>query len=170
MARSRLWGGLVYRPLDGPAEEAAGLFRFAGAWSPPAPDAGWGAWDGPHLVGAALFERASGAAMMHGPVVVAPKSEAAQDHLDPAREPLEIAAQLLADGLAHATASRIDTVFARPQGLDRLWVRSGFIPVPEAELPAELRGRPGAGLYGWRGGSALWTAGRGAPARVTAGR
>jgi hypothetical protein len=105
--------------------------------------------------------------MMHGPVVVAPGPEATPDHPDPARDPLEIAAQLLADVLDHAATARIDTVFARPQGLDRLWVRSGFIPVPEAELPGDLRGRPGAGLYGWRGGSALWSAaGRGAPARA----
>ena len=167
MARSRTWGGLAYRPLDGPAESAAGLFRFAGAWSPPAPDAGWGAWDGSRLLGAALLERAGGAAMMHGPVVVTPEPEATPDHPDPARDPLEIASQLLADVLDHAATARIDTVFARPQGLDRLWVRSGFIPVPEAELPGDLRGRPGAGLYGWRGGSALWSAaGRGAPSRA----
>jgi hypothetical protein len=165
VARSRAWGGLAYRPLDGPADDAAELFRFAGAWSPPAPDAGWGAWDGPRLVGAALLERAGGAVMMHGPVVVAPEPEAPADHPDSARDPLEIAAQLLADVLDHAATARIDTVFARPQGLDGLWVRSGFIPVPEAELPGDLRGRPGAGLYGWRGGSALWSAaGRGAPA------
>jgi hypothetical protein len=43
-----------------------------------------------------------------------------------------------------------------------VWVREGFIPVPEAELPRELQGRPGLGLFGWRGGTALWsTAGRG---------
>ena len=167
MARSRTWGGLAYRPLDGPAESAGGLFRFAGALSPPSPDAGWGAWDGSRLVGAALLERVGEAAMIHGPVVVAREPEAAPDHADPARDPLEIAAQLLADILDHAATARIDTVFARPQGLDRLWVRSGFIPVPEAELPGDLRGRPGAGLYGWRGGSALWSAaGRGAPARA----
>ena len=50
-----------------------------------------------------------------------------------------------------------DTAFARPQGLDRVWIRFGFIPVPETALPAAFAGRPGAGLYGWRGGSALWT-------------
>jgi hypothetical protein len=36
-------------------------------------------------------------------------------------------------------------------------VRFGFIPVPESTLPPALAGRPGAGLYAWRGGSALWT-------------
>jgi hypothetical protein len=29
--------------------------------------------------------------------------------------------------------------------------------VPEVALPPALAGRPGAGLYAWRGGSALWT-------------
>jgi hypothetical protein len=173
VARSKAWGGLAYRPLDAPAEEAAGLFRFAGAWSPPAPDAGWGAWDGARLVGAALLERAGDSAMLYGPVVVALELGALSDQADSARDPLEIAAQLLADALAYAPTVRIDTVFARPQGLDRLWVRFGFIPVPEAELPGDLRGRPGAGggLFGWRGGTALWSAaGRGTPARAAARR
>ena len=49
------------------------------------------------------------------------------------------------------------TLFARPQSLDRVWVRFGFVPVPESTLPSELAGREGAGLYAWRGGSALWT-------------
>jgi hypothetical protein len=47
-------------------------------------------------------------------------------------------------------------------------VRLGFIPVPEAELPETLRGRPGIGLFGWRGGSALWSAaGRGRDRRAS---
>jgi len=54
-------------------------------------------------------------------------------------------------------AAGVRTVYARPQGLDRVWVRFGFIPVPESTLPAGLAGRPGAGLFAWRGGSALWT-------------
>ena len=71
---------------------------------------------------------------------------------------------LLANALDGAGGQIIDTVFTRPQGLDRLWVRQGFIPVPESELPQALRGRPGLGLYGWRGGTALWsTAGRNSP-------
>lgn len=177
MARSKAWRGLSYRPLERPAEEAAALFRFAGAWAPSAPDAGWGAWDGERLVGAALIERVGAAAMVHGPVVVTrepgqpdgPSTESSAP--EPGADPLEIAEQLLADILAHAGPARVDTLFARPQGLDRLWVRSGFIPVPEGELPADLRGRPGAGLFGWRGGTALWSAaGRGAPARAAAGR
>ncbi len=84
--------------------------------------------------------------MIHGPVVV--ESE----------EPLEVAARLLAAALPHVTAQRVETLFARPQGLDRVWVRFGFIPVPEADLPPPLKGRPGSGLYAWRGGSALWSA------------
>ena len=57
----------------------------------------------------------------------------------------------------HASASGVVTLFARPQSLDRVWVRFGFIPVPESTLPPDLAGRPGAGLYAWRGGTALWT-------------
>jgi hypothetical protein len=93
--------------------------------------------------------------MLHGPVVVAPAGM-------PAEEVLGVAGELTAQGLAQAGSAGIETVFARPQGLDRVWVRAGFIPVPEAELPRGLRGRPGLGLFGWRGGTALWsTAGRG---------
>jgi len=72
-------------------------------------------------------------------------------------EPLETAAQLVAAALDHAGALGAETLFARPQGLDRVWVRFGFIPVPESTLPTPLAGRVGAGLYAWRGGSALWT-------------
>lgn len=86
--------------------------------------------------------------MVHGPVVVE------------AEDPVEIATQLLAAALSHIPAAGIETLFARPQGLDRVWVRFGFIPVPEADLPAAFKGRPGSGLYGWRGGSALWSSRR----------
>ncbi|OGK86277.1 MAG: hypothetical protein A2050_03875 [Candidatus Rokubacteria bacterium GWA2_73_35] len=72
-------------------------------------------------------------------------------------DPLEIASQLVAAALDHATAAGAATLFARPQGLDRVWVRFGFIPVPESTLPAGLAGRAGAGLFAWRGGSALWS-------------
>jgi len=51
----------------------------------------------------------------------------------------------------------VETIFTRPIGLDRVWVRLGFIPVPETTLPSALSGRAGAGLYAWRGGTALWT-------------
>ena len=83
--------------------------------------------------------------LLHGPV------------LNAETEPLEIASQLVAAVLDHATASGVVTVFARPLSLDRVWIRFGFIPVPETTLPTELAGRPGAGLYAWRGGTALWT-------------
>ena len=96
-------------------------------------------------VGAVVAERSGPAVMLHGPVVV---SET---------EPLEIASQLVAAVLDHATAAGVVTLFTRPQSLDRVWVRFGFIPVPESTLPPVLAGRPGAGLYAWRGGSALWT-------------
>jgi hypothetical protein len=100
---------------------------------------------GERLVGAVLAERDGPAMLLHGPVVVA-------EH-----EPLEIASQLLAAVLDHATAAGVVTLYTRPQSLDRVWVRFGFIPVPESTLPPALAGRPGAGLYAWRGGSALWT-------------
>ena len=71
--------------------------------------------------------------------------------------PLEIAAQLVAAAIDHATALGVKTIYARPQGLDRVWIRYGFMPVPEVALPAALAGRAGIGLYAWRGNSALWT-------------
>jgi N-acetylglutamate synthase-like GNAT family acetyltransferase len=83
--------------------------------------------------------------LLHGPVVRAES------------EPLEIASQLVAAVVDHAVASGVVTLFARPQSLDRIWVRFGFIPVPEGTLPPGLAGRPGSGLYAWRGGTALWT-------------
>ena len=157
MGRSSPTSALAYRPLTAPWEQPLELFRFAGAWVPPPADvhAGWGAWEGAHLVGALLMERAGASAMLHGPVVVAPSGM-------PSEEVVAVAAELTGQALAHAGPAAIETIFARPQGLDRVWVRSGFIPVPEAELPPGLRGRPGLGLFGWRGGTALWsTAGRG---------
>ena len=159
MVRSEGWAELAFRPLSAPWSEALELFGFAGAWAPAAAgvDAGWGAWDGTRLGGALLLERAGPAGLLHGPVMVAPPAASPEDVLDAAE-------RLLTDALAHAQGGGLMTVFARPQGLDRLWARAGFIPVPEAELPGPLRGRPGVGLFGWRGGTALWsTAGRGAP-------
>jgi hypothetical protein len=124
------------------------LFDFAAVpW--PASDAvavAWGATDGgQRLIGAVVGERSGPAMLLHGPVL---KAET---------EPLEIASQLVAAVLDHATASGVVTLFARPLSLDRVWIRFGFIPVPETTLPSELTGRPGAGLYAWRGGTALWT-------------
>ena len=124
------------------------LFDFAAVpW--PASDAvavAWGATDGgQRLVGAVVGERSGPAMLLHGPVLRAET------------EPLEIASQLVAAVLDHATASGVVTLFARPLSLDRVWIRFGFIPVPETTLPSELTGRPGAGLYAWRGGTALWT-------------
>lgn len=180
MARSSSWEGLTYRPLEAPGRDAAELLSFVGAWAPPADavESGWGAWAGDRLVGALLLERAGSSAMLHGPVVVAPEPPGppagAPADAPPAEaggSALEVAAQLLADALAHATARGFETVFTRPQGLDRLWVRSGFIPVPELQLPRALRGRPGLGLFAWRGGSAIWSAaGRGAARPTSRGR
>jgi hypothetical protein len=143
----RVWQGLGYRPLPD-AAAARALFDFA-AVSWPTLDRiafAWGAFTGgDRLVGALVAESAERSLMFHGPVV------AAED------DPLEVAAQLVAAALDHAAALGLETVFARPLGLDRVWVRFGFIPVPESTLPSALAGRPGAGLYAWRGGTALWT-------------
>ena len=163
MARSKDWEGLGFRALDEPGREARELFGFVGAWTPPAADIekGWGAWQGEMLVGAVVLERAGGAAMLHGPVITAPPDA------DP-EAALDAGAGLVTPALAWSEAAKVETVFARPQGLDRVWVRLGFIPVPEAELPEPLRGRPGIGLFGWRGGSALWSAaGRGRDRRAS---
>ena len=124
------------------------LFDFAAVPWPASDDiaVAWGATDGgQRLIGAVIGERSGPAMLLHGPVL---RTEA---------EPLEIASQLVAAVLDHATASGVVTLFARPLSLDRVWIRFGFIPVPETTLPSELTGRPGAGLYAWRGGTALWT-------------
>jgi len=162
LARSRIWDSLTFRLLADPGCEARELFGFVGAWAPAAANIamGWGAWEGETLVGCALLERAEGAAMLHGPAIAAPPGADPDSTLD-------AAAGLAALALAAVEAAKIETLFARPQGLDRVWVRLGFIPVPEAELPDALRGRPGVGLFGWRGGSALWSAaGRGRDRRA----
>src|SRR4029450_9153909 len=96
-------------------------------------------------------------------VVVTPDAE------DP-EAPFDIAVQLLEPALSLSEAQGIDRLYTRPQGLDRIWVRTGFIPIPEADLPEALRGRPGLGHFGWRGGTAIWRrAGAGAGGRRGAG-
>jgi hypothetical protein len=142
---------LELRPLTDTAD-ARPLFEFAAV---PWPDQSsvafaWGAFpaDGGPSLAAVVVERAGRATLLHGPLVVI------EGHR---HDPIAVATQLLDAVTAHAAALGADTLFARPQGLDRMWIRCGFIPVPEAALPAALAGRPGAGLYGWRGGSALWT-------------
>jgi hypothetical protein len=147
-----------YRPLPDPAP-ARSLFDFAAlAWPTGAgPAFAWGAFlgspGGERLAGALVAERHERAVLVHGPVVRVQDEPVAREGEDP----MEIAAQLVAAAIDHASALGADTVYARPQGLDRVWVRFGFIPVPESTLPAALAGRPGAGLFAWRGGSALWT-------------
>lgn len=161
MGRSNGAEGLAYRTLADPGRDARDLFGFVGAWAPPGPavSAGWGAWDGDRLVGALLLERAGDAAMLYGPVVVVPDADDPETLFD-------IAAGLLEPALSLSEAQGIDTLYTRPQGLDRIWVRAGFIPIPEADLPGALRGRPGLGLFGWRGGTAIWSmAGRAEAAR-----
>jgi hypothetical protein len=166
LERSKRWEGLAFRPLGEPGREARELFGFVGAWAPPSGDvvAGWGAWDGDALVGAVLVERAGQTAMLHGPAVASPPGGDPESAVDGA-------AGLVALALAWAETEKVETLFARPQSLDRVWVRFGFIPVPEVELPQELKKRPGIGLFGWRGGSALWSAaGRGRDRRESPAR
>ena len=147
----RVWQGVGYRSLPD-AATARPLFDFAAvAWpETAAPAFCWGAHagqpTGERLVGAVVAERAERALTLYGPVVAVDTADA-----------LEVAAQLVAAAVDHATALGVETIFARPQGLDRVWIRHGFIPVPETALPPALGGRLGAGLYAWRGGSALWT-------------
>jgi hypothetical protein len=163
LERSKSWEGLVFRSLGTPGGEARELFAFVGAWAPPSGDvvAGWGAWHEDSLVGAALVERTGRMAMLHGPAVASPPGADPESAVD-------AAAGLVSLVLGWAESEKIETIFARPQGLDRVWVRFGFIPVPEVELPRELKGRPGVGLFGWRGGSALWSAvGRGRDRRAS---
>jgi hypothetical protein len=151
----RVWQGVGYRPLAD-TERARALFDFAAVLWPERIAFAWGAWvaaaDGERLVGAAVAERHGSAMMLHGPVI-----DTREETTDRTRDPLEVAGQLVAAALDHTTSLGGATVYARPQGLDRVWVRFGFIPVPEVALPPALAGRPGAGLYAWRGGSALWT-------------
>ena len=153
----RVWQGIGYRPLPN-AGDARPLFEFAALPWPATGDVSfaWGAFAAAsgdeRLVGALVAGRGGGDAMLHGPVVITET------------QPLEIAAQLVAAALDQATASGITTVFARPQGLDRVWVRYGFIPVPESTLSTGLARPAGVGLYAWRGGSALWTLREAAPA------
>ena len=164
MGRSKASEGLAYRALVDPGRDARDLFGFVGAWAPPeaAVSAGWGAWDGDRLAGALLLERAGSAAMLYGPVVVAADA-------DEPDAPFDIAILLLEHALSLAEAQGLETLYTRPQALDRIWVRTGFIPIPEADLPEPLRGRPGLGLFGWRGGTAIWSmAGRAAAARQAA--
>ncbi len=148
-----------YRPLPD-STSARALFDYAaipwpgtvalawGAWLPAAPSGEAAPPSGERLVAAALGSRQGTDGLLHGPVV---RTDDGPD------DPLEVAGQLVTAALDHATALGISTVFARPQGLDRVWVRLGFIPVPEVALPAGLAERRGGGLYAWRGGSALWT-------------
>ena len=146
--------GVVFESLTDRIDEARRLFSYVGAWAPPpaAGEVAWGAWVGETertLIGALLLEKKGAAGMLHGPVVV-PTAGASW-------EPVEMAARLLAALMPHATGTGIETLFARPQGLDRVWIRFGFIPVPEADLPRAFKGRPGSGLFAWRGGTALWS-------------
>jgi len=140
-----------YRPLAD-ASRARALFDFAAVpWPEPVAFA-WGAFlagpGGERLIGALAAERHATTAMVFGPVI---------DSRESIQDPLEVASQLVAAAIDHATALGAATLYTRPQGLDRVWVRFGFIPVPEVALPPALAGRPGAGLYAWRGGSALWS-------------
>ena len=139
----RTWQGVVYRPCQGGAPAVRQLFKFAGAFAPDLEpeEMAWEAQAGDRLVGGVLCERRGAHGFVHGPVVVGPPDGV---------EPIEVAAQLVAPLVDSARALPLDSLFTRPQGLDRVWVRLGFVPMPEAFLPATLRGRPGSGLHVWR--------------------
>jgi hypothetical protein len=146
----RTWQSFTLRPLE-EAGRARPLFDFAALpWPSVAnPLLAWGAFDstgeGDALVGAVLAESPGRVGLLHGPVIVAE------------REALELAGQLIGAVIDHTSGAGVRTLFAQPQGLDRLWVRFGFVPVPEGTLPDGLSARSGDGLYGWRGGSAIWS-------------
>ena len=139
----RVWQGVVYQPCQGGAPVVRQLFHFAGAFVPDleSEEIAWEAQAGDRVVGGVLCERRGAHGFIHGPVVVDPP---------PGVEPIEVAAQLVAPLVDTARALPLDSLFTRPQGLDRVWVRLGFVPMPEAFLPAALRGRPGSGLHVWR--------------------
>ena len=147
--------GVLFEPLTERAEEARRLFSYVGAWAPPLSkgEVAWGASVGreadQQLIGALLLEKKGAAGMLYGPVVILTAGAG--------WNPIEVAAGLVAALVPQATGSGIETLFARPQGLDRVWVRFGFIPVPAADLPQAFKGRPGTGLFAWRGGTALWS-------------
>jgi hypothetical protein len=139
----RAWQGVAYRPCQDGAAAVRRLFQFAGAFAP-SPDPEEVAWEAEadgRLVGGLLCERRGPHGFIHGPVVVDPPS---------GTDPLEVAAQLVAALIEQARSLPLDTLYARPYGLDRVWVRRGFVPIPEAFLPPALRGRPGSGLHVWR--------------------
>jgi hypothetical protein len=139
----RSWQGIVYRPSPTGALDLRRLFHFAGAWVPPsaAGEMGWQADAEGRLVGGVLVERHGSHGFAHGPVVVEPPPDVGS---------LDVAAHLVAPLLELIPGPPLDTLFTRPQGLDRIWVRLGFVPMPEATLPAAFRDRPGTGLYAWR--------------------
>ncbi len=139
----RTWQGIVYRPCQAGASEVRRLFQFAGAWAPTAEpgELAWEAQTDGRLVAGVLVERAGEHGFVHGPVAV---------DVPPGEDALAVAAQLVAALLPQVRSLGMSAVYTRPQGLDRVWVRAGFVPVPEAMLPASLRNRPGTGLYAWR--------------------
>jgi hypothetical protein len=139
----RVWQGVVYQPCQSGAPEVRQLFHFAGAFAPDLEpgEIAWEARAGGRIVGGVLCERRGAHGFIHGPVVVDPPAGA---------EPIEVAAQLVSPIVDSARAIPLDSLFTRPQGLDRVWVRLGFVPMPQAFLPDALRGRPGSGLHVWR--------------------
>src|SRR5439155_20106977 len=120
----RTWQGILYRPCQGGAGAVRRLFQYAGAFTPVLrpEELAWEAEVGERLVGGAVVERQGAHGMIHGPVVVEPPE---------GTEPLEVAAQLVAALIAEATAAGLDSIYARPPGPDRVWVRAGFVPCPK---------------------------------------
>ncbi len=149
-----LVGAVLIEP-EGPAALLHGPVVHLGERSPgadgesPRPAA-------PHA-GRAPDPRAAVAPEVSPAPIAAPPGTPRDRSAGAASDALEVAAQLASAAVDHVAGSGVETVFTRPRGLDRIWVRLGFIPVPEGALPRGLRGRPGAGLFAYRGGSALWS-------------
>ncbi len=140
----RVWQGVVYQPCQSGASEVRQLFHFAGAFAPDL-EPGEIAWearaDGRLVGGRAL--RAARRARVHP----RPGGRGSSDRA-PSRSRSPRSSSRPSS--TRRAPFRSTPLFTRPQGLDRVWVRLGFVPMPQAFLPETLRGRPGSGLHVWR--------------------
>ena len=133
MGRSSAWTRAISRigPLTAPWGPALELFRFAGACRHRPPSRS-----------ARALGRLGRRARLRGPDrrarrierdAARPRGGGAARRARPRRPSRSPPSSSRAPSVTRRAAG-IDTVFTRPQGLDRLWVRYGFIPVPEADL------------------------------------
>ena len=105
------------------------------------------------------MERAGATAMLHGPVVVAPPGT-------PAEDVLGVAAELVAAGAGpRRPRRRRHHLRAAPEPRPRLGPQRLHPGSRGGAAARAAAGGPALGLFGWRGGTALWsTAGAAAPA------